>query len=65
MIQPSAKRRLSSTSIDEPNFDPFPEPRTFPEGWDLSGMISRASDAEEESRVLSTSSFSGFLIEES
>lgn len=24
---------------DQPIFEPFPEPRTMPEGWDLSGLL--------------------------
>ena len=34
---------------DHPIFDPFPEPRAYPSGWDLSGFESpsRLSTAEE------------------
>jgi hypothetical protein len=65
MIIPPAKRRLSTASSEEPIFDPFPEPRTFPGGWDLSGMISSLKDDESESGSLPTSNSSSFLMEES
>lgn len=30
-------------------FDPFPEPRTYPSGWDLSGLTSGSSAVKSES----------------
>ena len=29
--------------VQMPIFEPFPEPRTMPEGWDLSGLLSGAN----------------------
>jgi hypothetical protein len=33
----------NSTVSDRPIFDPFPEPRAYPSGWDLSGFESPSS----------------------
>jgi hypothetical protein len=35
----------------QPNvFDPFPEPRTIPAGWDLSDMLTKAAPVKESDR---------------
>jgi hypothetical protein len=38
-------RSSQTPAGDEPSdcFDPFPEPRTFPGGWDLTGLASPPS----------------------
>jgi len=35
MLPPKEK----PTDPEAPIMDPFPQPKTFPSGWDLSGMI--------------------------
>lgn len=32
--------------------EPFPEPRTIPSGWDLSGLLSTTSDTVDEEAAL-------------
>ena len=32
--------KIETGQQQEPLFEPFPEPRTMPEGWDLSGFNS-------------------------
>jgi len=41
MNTPSKMENLNAS--DAPIFEPFPEPRAFPSGWDLSGFESPSS----------------------
>ena len=45
-----------SNASDAPIFEPFPEPRAFPSGWDLSGFeapssLPAAQPAEDEAEA--------------
>ena len=35
-----ALKNKYTENVQAPIFDPFPEPRTMPDGWDLSELIS-------------------------
>jgi hypothetical protein len=56
---PQAKRKLyKQASPDEPIFEPFPEPRTFPSGWDLGGLFAQSTESEERNGIVPTPSLS-------
>jgi hypothetical protein len=38
MNTPNTANESDRESISAEIFDPFPEPRTYPKGWDLSGF---------------------------
>jgi hypothetical protein len=40
MNTPNTANKSDRESISAEIFDPFPEPRTYPKGWDLSGFDS-------------------------
>jgi hypothetical protein len=52
---PQAKRKLyKQASPDEPIFEPFPEPRTFPSGWDMGGLFTQSADSDDGNGIVPT-----------
>jgi len=52
MINTPASKRIYKRDDETPDIEPFPEPRTFPGGWDLSGMVSAGRNDDDRQMIL-------------
>lgn len=48
-MNPPSKSHENFEVFPSPIFDPFPEPRTYPSGWDLSGFLLASNPPAAES----------------
>jgi hypothetical protein len=40
--------KQTKQTVQTPIFEPFPEPRTMPEGWDLSALLNEPAPSVDE-----------------